>query len=248
MTRIQTNDDGFALVGASGRESVEWVHVAEIVAYRRDPTDVDLLCLAFRLGQAGRYVEVNEEMAGYETLLEGMYDAFPEISRNWWKDVATGLGANRVTLYGLPAGEIERPSPAERYLEQIQRRKRLTRADWRRIAWAAAGLWILAGVQTFLTWLLGGWNLLVAFALLPVVLVVVAARNVRRPRTFFLLLAGFYLAEALWAAVWGRWGASLPGRLFGGHFSWLLLLGVEILLGMGVMLLPNRRAAGPRLR
>ncbi|MBN1943837.1 MAG: hypothetical protein JW849_11140 [Phycisphaerae bacterium] len=246
--RITPGDEGFTLTDAGGSQSVAWVHVAEIAAYRRDPAGQDILCLAFRLGQAGQYVEVDEEMPGYDSLLENLYDAFPEISRTWWQEVAAGLGPNRVTLYGLPAGESETPSPAERYLQQIHQRKSRTRSGWIHIGLACMGVWAAGGAQTFLTWWLGGWNRLLAVSLLPMVLVIVAAMLLRRPRTFFLLLAGFYLAEAIWGAAMGRFDASLAGKFTEGKFSYLLLPGVEILLGMAVMLLPTRRATVSKLR
>ncbi|MBN1554057.1 MAG: hypothetical protein JXA11_04875 [Phycisphaerae bacterium] len=245
---ITPREEGFTLDAPGESLRVEWVHVAEIAAYRRDPEGKDLLCLAFRLGHAEQYVEVHEEMTGYESLLPHLYEAFPEISPAWWQDVTTGLGPNRVTLYGLPAADGEQPSPAERYLQQIHQRKTVTKGQWMRVGWACAGVWAAAGVQTFLVGWLSGWNKLAAMSVLPLSLVIFVARRVGKPGVFFLLLLGFHLAEALWIVVLGRWPGGLIGSLVERRLSYLLLPGVEILLGMGVMLLPNRRAAGVKLR
>ncbi len=247
-TTITLNDHGFTLTSVDGSETIQWVHIAEVVAYRRDPVGVDLLCLAFRVGPAGRYIEINEEMPGYEELLENLYEAFPQISRTWWQDVTEGLGSNRVTIYGLPAGESDESSPAERYLQQIHRRKPLTRSDWAKIGWAGAGVWGAAGVQTFLAWFFAGWNTLLVMSALPLTLTVIAARCVQRPRRIYLILLSFYLAEAIWALILGRFPASLVGKLFEGKFSWLLLLGAEILLAICVMLLPSKRTTETKLR
>jgi len=83
---------------------------------------------------------------------------------------------------------------------------------------------------------------------LPLTLTILAARCVQRPRVIYWILLSFYIAEAIWALILGRFGACLLGKLFEGKFTWLLLLGAEILLAIGVMLLPNRRAMATKLR
>lgn len=245
---IELTDEGFILRTPEGESVVEWVHVAEIVAYRRDPAGADLLCLAFRLGNTGQYVEINEELSDYQQLLEHLYEAFPEITRHWWQDVTEGMGPNRITLYGLPASQQQQSSPAERYLKQIHQRKRITRAQWYLVGIACVAVLLTAGLQTFVSLLLRRWSPLLAMALFPSLLIVLVARRVSRPRTFFLLLIGFYLAEWLWGITLDRPGACLAGQLAGGKLSYLLLLGLEILLGMFAMLLPNHRAMGSRMR
>jgi len=37
-------------------------------------------------------------------------------------------------------------------------------------------------------------------------------------------------------------------RSIDGHLTYLLLLGLEVLLGLGIMLLPDRRAAGVEIK
>jgi len=248
-TRIELTDEGFALFHQARKiATVRWVHVAEIAAYRNDPGGNDLLHLAFREGNSRQYVELHEELLGYQDLLERMYDAFPEIRREWWMDIARTYGPNRTTIYGLPASEQSQATPAERYLKQIRQRKKPTRSQWVRFGWAVAAVLAAAGVQTLAAWGLARWSVLLAMTAWPMLLVIVVARRCSRPRVFFLLLTGFHISTWTWELVLDFPGPCLLGQLLRGTFSYLLILGVEILLGMAVMLLPDRKAAGPTFR
>lgn len=235
-------EGGFVLIRSDGEQTVRWAHLTEIAAYRRDPTGEDILCLAFRVAPTGEVLEITEETPGYLELLEEMYRAFPHISRTWWQEVAAGLGPNRVTLHGRAMEEEpEDASPAERYLRKIPRRKgRLW--DWRfEKVLLGAGMLTAAAVQSFLLGSLTGGTFPAGGGILPVLLAVLAASRLRRPAALFLLLAGFHFAEALLGMVTGRFGLSLAGRLFARQFSFLLLPGLEILLGLGTMLLRQRK-------
>ena len=63
-------------------------------------------------------------------------------------------------------------------------------------------------------------------------------KTLPEPKHFFAGMAGFLLAEWLIAPL------SIPttlGKLFGGDFEYILLLGAVTLVGLGTMLLPDKR-------
>jgi hypothetical protein len=63
-----------------------WSAVRKISAFERDLSTVDLICLAFQ--QESSVVEVNEEMVGYQSLVEALPRRFPGLDESWWEKVA----------------------------------------------------------------------------------------------------------------------------------------------------------------
>lgn len=125
LTQIELTDDGFRLIeDGLDSESIDWLHLKQIVAYRKDPEGADLLCLGFRKSHEKQYIEVNEEMDGYRELLEAMCDKFPSIHRNWWQKVTGAMGVNYQTIYGIGLGEQTASKAAEKYLNSIENRKK----------------------------------------------------------------------------------------------------------------------------
>ena len=55
---------------------VSWRDVVSASVFKRDFITTDLVCLGFRL-RGGGYVEVNEEMEGWESFLAALPDALP---------------------------------------------------------------------------------------------------------------------------------------------------------------------------
>ncbi len=99
-TRLEFRNDEFTiLVDGAPTATIEWSQVREIVAYRRDPDEKDLLCLGFRVTVTDDYIEVDEEVDGYQTLLEKMYEAFPSLKQKWWQGVTSSYGINWTTIY-----------------------------------------------------------------------------------------------------------------------------------------------------
>lgn len=127
---IELTDKGFRLL-EDGRAAVEfdWVHITEIVAYRRDPEGADLLCLGFRGSASREYVEVDEEADGYSQLLPALYDAFPAINSDWWQDIARPLGTNRQTIYGMTMSEEDEEPAASKYLKSLRLQKKQGRRN-----------------------------------------------------------------------------------------------------------------------
>jgi hypothetical protein len=249
---IELHEEGFTLLPA-GKTAirVEWDKVREIVAERVDPTGEDMLTLGFRISNTDSYVTVHEHMPDYPALLEAMYEAYPKINREWWKELASDFGHYRQTIHGLPlsdpAGPAHRPGRHARFLRTV--RDHATSRRRRRLALLKAlGLLLLGGLQQFVAWLIasppdGGWDEVLAVVALPLLLVVLAARRWPIPKIFFALLATYHVVA------WGcqlvlHAGPTLLGQLFTGRGGYLLWLGLEILIGLGVMLLPDQRAAG----
>jgi hypothetical protein len=250
ITHLEFNNDGFVVVaGRHNKQEVEWDLVREIIAYRQDPGGEDIMTLGIRPSAGVEYIHINENMPDYKQLLERMYEAIPGIRRDWWQEISASFGPNRMTIYGLPASEQQGPSPAERYLQNPGRknpsRKKIKPET---LFWIAAAIVALAVIQWLLALLLCRWNNVVGLGLFPIILIVVLARNYPNSRTFLYLLVGFNLVGWLLRVVFGSTTPSLLGELLDGHLTYLLLLGFEVLLGLGIMLLPDRRAAGVEIK
>jgi hypothetical protein len=250
---IEFLDDGFDLVASGqGREEIRWERVREIVAYRREPGGADRMCLGFRVTASDEYIEVPETARGYAELLPRLYEAFPKIDRDWWKDIAAGLGSNRTTIHGLPlASQLQRDANQEFLLAvadgQVCRRRWKRRAFW--LALVAGALLVVSLLQQGLAVVIehnpsARWDDFLAITAGPLLLTIAVARTWPRPKLFFALLGGFYAAELLLVLIFGPIGPSLVGRLLAGKLQYVFVAGLEILAAMGVMLLPESRAAG----
>lgn len=253
--RIEFVEGGFDRLGpGNDRYEVRWDRVREIVAYRLEPGGADRMCLGFRVTASDQYVEVCETARGYPDLLECMYEAFPKIDRDWWKPIAAGLGSNRTTIHGMPlASQLHRDSNQAFLLAVAdgQRRRRRWKRKAGRVAAIAAGLFVLAALQQWLAaWIdfspEARWDDLLAMLAGPLLLTAAAARAWPKPKVFFSLLGGFYLAElAVVLAHGGPIGPSLVARVLEGKVQYILVIGgLEALVALGVMLLPDKRAAG----
>jgi hypothetical protein len=246
-TRLEFQDQGFNMHTHGDVVFVEWPRIREIVAYRRPrESEDDLVCLGVRIDSSGAYAEIHEEMDDYPVFLEQMYDAFPEISRKWWREIASVYGENRRTIYGIGLGE---DSPAEKYLARPRRRVSVTGRDLKKWSWAMLGLVVLAGLQILIAGFIAGWedtqlDDVIGIMLLPMILVVISARIWGIPRVLFMQLIGFYVAQCAIVLVFNVRTPCLAVKFLGGDFSYLFVPGLEILAGLGVMLLPQKHVAG----
>jgi len=210
ITHLEFNDDGFAVVtGRHKRQTVEWDLVREIIAYRHDPGGEDIMTLGIRPSAAVEYIHINEDMPDYKQLLERMYEAIPEIRRDWWCDISASFGPNRTTIYGLSVNDQQGPSPAERYL-QNKRRKNPSRTKLKpkTILWIVLTVVAIAAAQWFVAWLLCRWSNVVGLGLFPLVLVMLVSRTWPNPRFFIYLLIAFnvtgYLLRVVFASTTDR--------------------------------------------
>ena len=84
-----------------GQASLSWSHVISVRAFKRDLYAVDLICLGFEK-MDGSTLEVNEEMQGWDTLVERLpayLTGFPPHAA-WFRDVAVpAFKANMTVLY-----------------------------------------------------------------------------------------------------------------------------------------------------
>ncbi len=252
---IEFVDGGFDLLRPEqGKQEIRWERVREIVAYRREPGSADRMCLGFRVSASDEYIEVPETADGYADLLPQLYEAFPKIDRDWWKDVAAGLGSNRTTIHGLPlASQLQRDSHQQFLLAvadgQIRRRRWKRKAV--RFGLVAVAVLVVSLLQQWLATLIehnphASWDDILAVAAGPLLLTAAVARAWPRPKLFFALLGGFYAAELLIVLAVGPIGPSLVERVLDGKVQYVLFVGLEILAAMGVMLLPDSRAARGR--
>lgn len=80
-TRVVIDDVGLQLADATGAPAkptvrLAWADVTRATAYKRDLFSVDLVCLLFESAD-GRWIEVDEELAGWHELLETLPRALP---------------------------------------------------------------------------------------------------------------------------------------------------------------------------
>jgi len=245
---MKFHDDGFSFTIRGESRHVEWVRVREITGYRKPGDEGGLLCVGLRVDAGGEYIEIHEEMEVYAELLEHLYDSFSGIRRNWWHEIASEYGKNRIVLHGIALGE---ESPAEKYLSRRREKRQVSARELKRWFWSGVGIVLLAALQLILarfisSWENSQWDDIIAIALLPMILAVISCRYWGLPRVFFMQLVGFYLSQLILVLVFDIRSPSLMGRFLNMEFYYLMFLGIMILAGFGVMMIPTNRAAGKK--
>ena len=100
FAEIKLTDDGFVIVAGS-RFAVRWRDILRVVAFERDQFTTDLLCLAFEAHgwPAGTQYEVNEEIHGFEALVNVMSQQL-SLRPNWRRDVLQpAFAANPTVIF-----------------------------------------------------------------------------------------------------------------------------------------------------
>ena len=200
LKHIELTGKGFRLL-ADGRVEAEfdWIHITEIVAYRRDPEGADLLCLGFRASATRGYVEVDEETDGYSKLLPALYDAFSSINPDWWQDVAKPLGTNRQTIYGMSMSEENEEPAANKYLKSLTLQKKCRRHNFRMtLVMLIFGTFTgsIAGVLSVKSSAGGKWGFIIAGCMIQMILSVVMLRRIKP-----ILLTMVWFALICWLAI-----------------------------------------------
>jgi hypothetical protein len=81
---LVAKDTGFEIVNPGGSgEEVLWNEIEEVHAFKRDLITTDMICLEFKRSGKEQYYEVNEEMAGYQDLLQAMQKYLPGFNLSW---------------------------------------------------------------------------------------------------------------------------------------------------------------------
>jgi len=86
--------------GSVDKAEVYWSEVVRLVAYKRDCFAIDLICLGLVTDK--RFVEVNEEMEGWEGLIDALPTYLPGTleKADWWEKVAfPAFATNWTTLF-----------------------------------------------------------------------------------------------------------------------------------------------------
>ncbi len=82
-------------------EKFAWESVLEIFAFKVDLFSIDEICIGFRIDDEGTYNEINEEMHGYNELLNFLTVQFYGIKENWFSEVAhPAFETNLTSLWG----------------------------------------------------------------------------------------------------------------------------------------------------
>ncbi len=89
---IEIIENGFSISFKQKKETINkiinWNHIKEIIAYKRDLFTTDLICIGFHLTGDGNLYEVHEEMLGYKKLAETIESRFEVNPKDWWSKVA----------------------------------------------------------------------------------------------------------------------------------------------------------------
>jgi hypothetical protein len=86
--------------GSTTRAEVLWSEVARIVAFKRDVFAYDMICFGFETAEG--CVEVDEEMEGWEEMIDALSSYLPGIlgEADWWgKVVQPPFATNPTTLF-----------------------------------------------------------------------------------------------------------------------------------------------------
>ena len=95
MTRVITYEDGTVV-----KDAVNWSEVDSVFGFKLDIFAYDLICIGFRVKE--RWVEVAEDMEGWETLIDALLNYLPGMpcDTDWWeKIVQPPFATNWTTLY-----------------------------------------------------------------------------------------------------------------------------------------------------
>jgi hypothetical protein len=84
-----------------------WSQLTKIVTYKQDLFAVDRICLDFFVESLQLPYRTNEEMQGFQDLMERMRQVFPSIDENWHRQVTfPAFAQNLKVLYERqPANE-----------------------------------------------------------------------------------------------------------------------------------------------
>ncbi len=102
---IQFDENGLTLIawhadGSEVKTQLSWNEVNSVVAYKRDCFVFDLICIGFTT--SGGTVEANEEMTGWEALIDAVPSLLPGTTskEEWWDKVAQPpFAANPTILF-----------------------------------------------------------------------------------------------------------------------------------------------------
>jgi hypothetical protein len=97
---VAGNPDGLRIGSERGVWELRWDEVEEVYAFKRDLLTTDLICLAFKKSGADLIFEINEEMAGYQDMMELLPHRLPGFSREWFAAVAyPAFAANHQVIW-----------------------------------------------------------------------------------------------------------------------------------------------------
>ena len=87
--RVSVTDQGFDLIDPKANyRSVSWTKVYSINAFKRDLFCLDMICFEFFQDGLESPIEVNEQMEGWQVLLDILPSKFSGFDLNWYAKVA----------------------------------------------------------------------------------------------------------------------------------------------------------------
>ena len=106
IIRVQPSDDGFVAFWGDGKtETVDWLEVVRVFAYKVDCFTYDMIWLAFERRGYGEALHVREEAEGFQDLMSAIVKAFPEINPDWYFNVMQPPFAENLTVLFARKGE-----------------------------------------------------------------------------------------------------------------------------------------------
>lgn len=81
---ITTQDSGFTVTTPKWAAEVKWSETNRIFCCKRDLLTTDLVCIGFSRADDAPFVEVHEEMQGFQQLLKHMKVSLLEAEQGFW--------------------------------------------------------------------------------------------------------------------------------------------------------------------
>lgn len=98
---VLVEDDSFCLIkGTKVIATVSWSSIAEIILIKSESGKRTSLSFEFRLAPGDHYVEVSEEMLGFEDLVKTLVKALPGFDRVWTRRGSLFGDSRSVHIYG----------------------------------------------------------------------------------------------------------------------------------------------------
>lgn len=105
---ILVEDDSFCVLrGSRVIATVFWPSITEIVLLKRDDNVRDTVGLEFRFKPGNHFVEVDEEVLGFDDLIRILRNHFPGFDSQWKKRVEILSSCRYFSIFGRSASSNE---------------------------------------------------------------------------------------------------------------------------------------------
>jgi|GEM_PF-2430653 len=104
--RIEPTEQFLSITQRGDCIEVSWQSIVRLLAFKRDLLTTDLICMAIET-EDGAYVEINEEMIGWQRTMTHLSEHLPAAIpwADWWPATAfPAFATNPTVVYNRPGG------------------------------------------------------------------------------------------------------------------------------------------------